>query len=65
MASAITPAVFARPNPSDSHLFRSVVYGLAVLLLTNFEEVQIWWEEWVMPKDKSFYRYDIYLLPEE
>ncbi|KAG5319580.1 MOS1T transposase, partial [Pseudoatta argentina] len=50
--------------PFDFHLFRSMAHGLADRRFHSYEEAQKWIDSWIAPKDMSFFRRGIHVLPE-
>ena len=50
--------------PSDYHLFRSMVHGLADQHFRSYEEVKNWIDSWIASKDDQFFRRRIRTLPE-
>ncbi|KAG5314418.1 MOS1T transposase, partial [Pseudoatta argentina] len=50
--------------PSDFPLFRSMAHGLADRRFHSYEEAQKWIDSWIAPKDMSFFRRGIHVLPE-
>ena len=49
---------------SDYYLFELMGHALTEQYLSNFEKVREWLNEWIAEKDKQFFWYGIYQLPE-
>ena len=46
-------------------LFRSMAHGLADQRFYSYEEAKEWIDSWIGPKDMSFFRRGIHILPEK
>ena len=50
--------------PSDYHLFRSMVFGLAEQRFHSYEDTKKWIDSWIASKDVLFFRRGIHMLSE-